>query len=267
MNDDTQDDRTDAAIRDAAQSYNVPPATPRDEMWARIQARRAAPARRGATSVRWAWASAAAAAVLLVGIGIGYTLRGPRSVGTPTEQVAVRTGAGAPAAPTVAPSAPADTGVAPRRVGREREPQIASRLPNRREPRNGSDSATPTDLAPDLAYRLAVAEHLARTEALLTSFRAEARSGTVDAQIGGWARDLLRTTRLMESSTENQDPTMRRLFGDLELVLVQIAQYSATAQGQQRGEELDLIEQSIDRRGVLGKLRAAIPPGMVPAGT
>lgn len=274
MNDDAQDDRMDAAIRDAAASYNVPPATPRDEMWARIQARRVAPAQRQPTArsarltvTRRVWLSAAAAAVLVMGIGIGYALRGAAPSTNPGQQLAARPTPAAPATPVDTRPSAADTATTIAPPERGRTPQLAAAEPKHRTPSSGARPTAPADAAPDLAFRLAVADHLVRTEALLTSFRTEARTGTVDAQISGWARDLLRTTRLMESSAETQDPTMRRLLGDLDLVLVQIAQYSATAQGSQRGEELDLIEQSIDRRGVLGKLRAAIQPGMIPAGT
>jgi hypothetical protein len=85
------EDRLDERIREAAQGYNPPPETPREEMWARIaQARRAraaaqptGPAPAAEPRViplrRWRWAglAAAAAAILAVGVGIGR-----RSVGT-----------------------------------------------------------------------------------------------------------------------------------------------------------------------------------------
>ena len=116
-----------------------------------------------------------------------------------------------------------------------------------------------------MAYRLAMLQHLAGTEAMLISFRAAAKTGEVDAQLTKWARDLLTTTRLMQASPAATDPTMKRLLDDLELVLVQIAHYTAT--GEHRAEELDLIEHSIERRGVLPKLRTTIPTGNVPAGT
>jgi hypothetical protein len=70
------DDQLDERIRGAAREYNAPPATPREEMWARI-----AEARRGRVPEprviplrrwRWRWARlAAAAAILAVGVGIG----------------------------------------------------------------------------------------------------------------------------------------------------------------------------------------------------
>ncbi len=74
----SDDDRLDERLREAAQAYNAPPETPRDAMWARIQAARAAkpsPAAAGPRVLefrpRWTVWAAAAAAVLAVGIGIG----------------------------------------------------------------------------------------------------------------------------------------------------------------------------------------------------
>ncbi|MFL5605584.1 MAG: hypothetical protein ACJ8AD_03990, partial [Gemmatimonadaceae bacterium] len=111
------------------------------------------------------------------------------------------------------------------------------------------------------AYRLAVVEHMARTEVLLTSFRAQARTtegGTkADAQFGALARDLLRNTRLLLATRTNDDPVLTHLLEDLELVLMQISQY--TAEG--RRGDLDAINQSLDRRNVLPKLRSTIPAG------
>jgi hypothetical protein len=116
------------------------------------------------------------------------------------------------------------------------------------------DSAGPDKT---LAYQLVVLQHLAGTEAMITSFRASARSGEADAQVGKWARELLGTTRLLEASPAAVDPVMKRLLEDLELVIVQIVQY--TSRGTNDPEELDLIEQSIKRRGVLTKLRSTLP--------
>ena len=67
---DNDRDPLDDRIRDLAREINVPPPTPRDEMWEAIAARRRArPAR--APRPHWIPWAAAAAAVLAVGIGIG----------------------------------------------------------------------------------------------------------------------------------------------------------------------------------------------------
>ncbi len=85
------DDQLDQRIRGAARDYNQPPETPREEMWARIQAGRRAPAHpvdgtpgRRVTRVlpfrrRWVPWAAAAAAILAVGIGIGRVSVTPES--------------------------------------------------------------------------------------------------------------------------------------------------------------------------------------------
>ena len=58
-------------LEDAAKTYHVPRPTPREEMWARIQAERPQRARRVVVLRTWVRWGLAAAAVLLVGIGIG----------------------------------------------------------------------------------------------------------------------------------------------------------------------------------------------------
>ena len=69
---DINDDRFEKALRDMSKAYHEPPETPREEMWAYIQARRhdREQGRRG----RW-WSTAAwgvaAAAVLAIGVSIG----------------------------------------------------------------------------------------------------------------------------------------------------------------------------------------------------
>jgi hypothetical protein len=63
-------DPLDDRIRELAREVNAPPATPREEMWQAISARRQARPRR-TPRPRWVPWAAAAAAVLAVGIGIG----------------------------------------------------------------------------------------------------------------------------------------------------------------------------------------------------
>jgi hypothetical protein len=107
--------------------------------------------------------------------------------------------------------------------------------------------------------------HIAGTEAMITAFRSSARRGEVDTQIADWSRELLSTTRMLEASPVNRDPTMKRLLEDLDLVIVQIAQYSTS--GKHNPDDLDLIEQSIDKRGVMTKLHSSLPARRFPAGT
>lgn len=115
----------------------------------------------------------------------------------------------------------------------------------------------------DLVYRVAAMPYLTRTEALLTSFRAESKSGKVDANFAVQAQDLLVTTRLMLNSPAARDPRLASLLQDLETMLVQIAQLPA---GNDRND-VNLINQGLDQRSVMLRLRAVSPtPGTTPRG-
>jgi hypothetical protein len=119
--------------------------------------------------------------------------------------------------------------------------------------------------ATNLAYHLVVLQHLAGSEAMITAFRTSAHRGEMDAELATWSRELLSTTRMLESSAATQDPTMKRLLEDLDLVIAQIVQY--TTHGTNNSEDLDLIEQSITARGVIGKLRGTVSARNPAAGT
>ncbi len=106
------------------------------------------------------------------------------------------------------------------------------------------------------AYRVATAQYVARTEALLTDFRSERESGRLDPQFLASARDLLTTTRLMLDSPAANDPHLRILLQDLELVLAQIAQLGVEPG---RAGELDLIDQGMIQHSVLPRLRSVSP--------
>ena len=200
------DDRFDDLLREAARHYHRPPDTPREELWARIEAerrrRRAAP-RVMARSLAWRW-GLAMAAVLLLGIAIGWWIRPPKDRVRP------------PLPPFVARAAPGD-----------------------------------------VAYRLAAAQYLSRTEALLTGFRSDARTGRLDAQLVSQARELLSSTRLLLDSPAGRNARLKPLLEDLELVLAQIALLPTARDS----EDVELISQGIDQRSVLTRLRTAIPAG------
>jgi hypothetical protein len=123
-----------------------------------------------------------------------------------------------------------------------------------RRPTAFSNATAPEE---GLAYRLMTAQYLNRTETLLTGFRADARSGRVDAQFADQARLLLGSTRLLLDSPAGRDPQLKPLLDDLELVLTQIALLPATRDTQDVG----LINEGIDQRSVLTRLRTAIPTG------
>lgn len=266
------DDRIDELMAEAARGYNAPGPVPREEMWTRIQAARRAQHRTTASSGRrWIWPGlgVAAAAVLALGIALGRRMeRADRApAGVP---------AGVPArVATAGPTRTTDTAVAPASQGRRAVPAADSLLDRihqetkatgrraielAKSAQDSDRSAGPGGMRSEslsLAYRLVMLRHIAGSEAMITAFRASARSGGVDAQTAQWARELLGTTRLLESSPAADDPTMRRLLQDLDLVIAQIVQYAS--HGTTNPEELDLIERSIQKRGIMTKLRSTTP--------
>ena len=203
-------DRFEERLREAAQDYHRPPATPREELWRRIAAARAARHARVIAlrpALRWGMGIAA---VLALGVAIGrWSTRGGDSSSSPAV-------------------------------------------------------AASTDLPAPLAYRVAAAQHLTRTEALLTGFRAASRSPSVPAaQFATQARDLLAATRLMLDSPAASDARLKGLLEDLELVLAQIAQLPASGDR----EDVQSINQGLDQRSVLLRLRTANPAGPGPVRT
>jgi hypothetical protein len=112
----------------------------------------------------------------------------------------------------------------------------------------------------ETAYRLATAEHLERSEAFLTLFRASVRTGSQERLASASARELLATNRLLLDSPAGQDRRTRLLLEDLELVLAEIAQLSPDATAGDR----ELIREGMERGGVLSRLRTAVPAGTTP---
>jgi hypothetical protein len=276
------DDEFDELLRDASASYRLPPEPPREAMWEAIararDASRVIPIASGRLTHRWLTIAAGVAAVLVVGIAIGRASRDiavTKSVATATVQPpmadSIRMSAAASSsvhaqAVATTPGTP-DDDAAPSAAAGRRAPaprRLAEQTPaSARERRNAS-----SDLANDQsAYRMAVVEHFARTEVLLTGFRAQSHSESnaqVDAHFASVARDLLGTTRVLLATRRGDDPGMTRLLQDLELVLMQLSQYANDG----RRVDLDALNQSIEKRNVLPKLRSTIPAGVsLSAGT
>jgi hypothetical protein len=219
----------DAWVAAAAPALNVPPATPRLEMWDAIQAaqRMSVEAQSGGIAgvtplrrPRWLWTVAIAAA-LLIGVGI--------------DRYAIRSAD--------------DTRSSPN--------QRAASVPTQ-QPAN--DSANPSGL-----YRLAAVQTLTQAEALLTAYRASdvaTRNPAAARQLGTWGREVLSSTRLLLDSPAGDDPQLRPLLNDIELVLVQIIRLS--------GAPLDssdraLIDRAMRDRALLPRIRTAVPAGVAGA--
>jgi len=212
------EDQFPDVLRQAAKHYNTPPATPREAIWARIEAERRAQTGRPRKVIYMPWVQwgIGIAAVLVLGIGLGRISVQPE-VG---QTVAVTQ----PATPVATPGATIPA------------------------PEEG-------EISP--AYQVAATEHLSRAEALLTAFRAQAATGEADVQVARWAGDLLSSTRLLLDSPAAEDPQLRVLLQDLELILAQISQIPS----RRAGEEIELIERSLEQGGVMPRLRTAVPAG------
>jgi hypothetical protein len=290
-----RDDRMDEMLIQGARDYNQPGVVPREAMWARIaEARqtRVGRGRGGALGVSvlhrpWGHATGrsrllvagALAAGVILSIGIMTGRRLERSdaeskvlaAHVPTPDVSPKQDSGAAdtsrlvAAADSAPKAATDSMVTRLRdQTRDTDRRVREMASSSAGPAEGNPSrGAPAD--DNLAYRLVVLQHLAGSEAMITTFRESAKRGAVDAQIASWSRELLSTTRMLESSAATQDPTMKRLLEDLDLVITQIVQYST--RGTHDPDELDLIEQSITKRGVITKLRTTLPARTPAAGT
>jgi hypothetical protein len=105
------------------------------------------------------------------------------------------------------------------------------------------------------AYRDQTSRYLGQAAALLISLPAKDASARADAKFSNEAADLLVTTRLLiDSPAANQDPKLRSLLEDLELVLVQIARL----RGERNKGDLDLIHQAVEQGDVLSRLNSAV---------
>lgn len=242
MSDDRERDERplDRTIRERARlEYHAPPATPRDAIWAGLEARldaeggrlemggaapvtdlvlarelRARRPRRSrpATSsegngLRWVGLAVAASATLLLGVGIGRM------------------------------TAPAGPGATPARV-----------------------VAAPMDGTGDGAgVRAVAATHLAASESLLSFVQADARTGRFDRTVGRWGRELLLETRLLLDSEASRDPALRELLEDLELILAQVAVLADTEAPARGREELLLIARGVRDQDMMTRLQTALP--------
>jgi len=128
---------------------------------------------------------------------------------------------------------------------------------------SGTRVAASDSASSEVIYQIAATQYLSRTEAFLTSFRADAPGRSSNPRLARQARDLLTTTQLMLDSPAANDRRLRSLLEDLELVLMQISQLDAA----HNGRDTDLITQGMNQSNVLPKLRSAIPAGPVPVRT
>jgi hypothetical protein len=103
-------------------------------------------------------------------------------------------------------------------------------------------------------YERTAEEVLGRTAVLLTAFRSEAREGTVGERFNEQAANLLTTVRLLIDSPVGNDPQLRNLLQDLELVLAQVAR----VQPSRNRSDLNLITDALEEHDLMPRIRSAV---------
>jgi hypothetical protein len=124
-------------------------------------------------------------------------------------------------------------------------------------PLASSSSRTPAQLASTPAadpYQQTTQEFLGRTAVLLAALPGPGKPGINDEKRTEQARQLLATTRLLLDSPVGHEPRMKDLLEDLELVLAQVARL----QPQRPGEALTLINEALEERDVVPRIRSAV---------
>ena len=114
-------------------------------------------------------------------------------------------------------------------------------------------ASAPARLPLPAVYEPTTSQYLDQTTALLISLPAETRAGHPDGPFIARATNLLLTTRLLLDSPAAQDAKLHGLLDDLEVVLAQIVRLQA----EQDHTDLDLINQALEQRDVLPRLRTA----------
>ena len=118
-----------------------------------------------------------------------------------------------------------------------------------------SEGARTSEIHADSAmarpYEIETSQYLGQTAALLVALPSEVKAGT-NAQFTARAGDLLSRTRLLMDSPAADDPAMRALLEDLELVLMQVVRLQSGNR-----MDLDLINRALEQRDVIPRLRTA----------
>ena len=102
-------------------------------------------------------------------------------------------------------------------------------------------------------YRAVTSRYLGQTVALLVSLPSS-RDYQADGKLVERAGELLSTTRLLLDSPAADDPELKVLLDDLELVLAQVVRLSS----RRHDQELEMITDALEERDVLPRLQNAV---------
>lgn len=230
---DAADERLAQLLRDAAPHYRVPPAPPVTAMWDAIEA-------------------AHFGAAVAPGMPNAETA-GPRIVrGWPGRRTVRRWGG-----PAIGMAAGLLLGVGLgarlwRGPADEAPTAVVAQGP-------AADAAEPARLDP--TYEAVTTQYFDQAVALFAALPSRLHDDRADARLVAQARDLLSTTRLLlDSPAAGDDPDLRVLLDDLELVLAQVVRVPAVRDSAQAA----LINEAIEARDVLPRLRTAAAQASAP---
>ena len=232
MNDDRFEDKLSGPQKEAIQDYNNPPKTPREAIWARIEAQREADRvvykedKPSFWSFRMLWWPAAAVAVLTLGVVIGR-------ISMPTEPSQQVT----------------------KNVPVENNTDVA--LDDPANARTGADQDG--RFAGQGAFQLAAVPVLNQAELLLTQYRTGETSNGEGQTFSERASGLLSDTRLLLDSPAADDRELGSLLSDLELILARIVRITSD----DSNEDREMIDDSLKQRSILPRLRSKVPNSSV----
>jgi hypothetical protein len=115
--------------------------------------------------------------------------------------------------------------------------------------------ASPVEVSDDIAgpYRAVTSRYLGQTAALLVSLPSSG-DYNADGKLVERAGELLSTTRVLLDSPAADDPELKVLLDDLELVLAQVVRLS----GRRHHQEMEMITDALEERDVLPRLQNAV---------
>ena len=250
------DEPLDETLLGPAREYHEPGPAPVEAMWRGIQGGRGGQDGQGGRGGRVlvfrrvVRVALPIAAVLVLGVFLGRmsqdTERGTQDAGqlSPRAQRGDENPSQAMAS-SAAPQPQSDTGA-----------MTGDRQPASRDARPASRVPSPASV-----FSVAAERHFAQAESFLTLFRASVREGKDESLAPATARELLVSNRLLMDSPAAQDPKVKRLLEDVELVLAQIAQLPA----ENRKADAQIINDGLEAGGILTRIRTEVTPGPVAA--
>ncbi|MEZ4414374.1 MAG: hypothetical protein R3E10_01335 [Gemmatimonadota bacterium] len=141
-------------------------------------------------------------------------------------------------------------------VGLGRWSAVRTILPERESSVAGRALAT-AGAAPDQALRFAAFEHLSQTQRFLSEIDTLQAPTAV---LGAWGRRLLTDTRLLLDTQASQDPELRTILEDLELILVQVVQLTQDRAEDAEKVEIETLRNGLREQQVLPRIQRMLPP-------